>query len=54
MIYRKKSYQNLSDYIQFIFKKIEFSKKRDYFSEKIINLGNFNYDYADLFLGKNL
>ena len=40
--------------MQFLFKiRLELSKKRDYFSEKIINLGNLNYDYADSFLGKN-
>ena len=31
MIVSKKSQKNLSDYIQFLLKKIEFNKKREYF-----------------------
>ena len=52
MIVSEKSHQDLSDYIQFLFKKIvKFNKKRIIFSEKVRNLGNYNYDYAHSFFG---
>ena len=50
----KKTHQNLSDYIQFLLrKKIEFSKKGIISSEQIRNSGNYIYDYAHSFFGKD-
>ena len=50
----EKSHENLSDYIQFLLK-IEFwsNKKGIISSDKMRNSGNYNYDYAHSFLGKD-
>ena len=54
MIAQEKSYQNLSDYNQFLLKKrFEVDKKQIFSSEKIINSGNCNYYYALSFFGKD-
>ena len=47
MIVSEKSYQNLSDYIQF--KKMNLMTKGISSGEKIRNSGNYNYDYAHSF-----
>ena len=50
----EKPHKNLSDYNQFLFKKIfEVNIKRFFSSEKIINSGNFIYDYAQSFFGED-
>ena len=50
----KETYQNLSDYIQFLFKKdLNLLKKEIISSEKMRNLGHYNYNYAHLFFGKD-
>ena len=50
----KKSHHNLSHYIQFLFKKIfEFNKNAIIANEKMRNSGNYNYDYAHSFFGKD-
>ena len=54
MIISEKPYQNLSEYIQFLFKKIfELNKKGIISGEKMRNSGNYNYDYAHSFFGKD-
>ena len=46
MIVLENSQQNLSEYIQFLFKKIfELNKKGIISGEKMRNSGNYNYDY---------
>ena len=54
MILSEKSHQNLSDYIQFLFKNIfKFNKKKWIISsEKIRKSGNYMYGYARSFFGK--
>ena len=54
MIVSEKSHQNLSDYIQFSFKKIEFNKKRLFPVEKMRNVDNYNYDYVQSSFGKDI
>ena len=52
MIVSEKSYQNNSDYLQFLFKKrFEVNKKGIISSEKMIDSGNYIYDYAHSFFG---
>ena len=47
MIASEKSYQNLSECNQSLFKKrLEVNKKQIFYSEKIRNSGNCIYDYA--------
>ena len=54
MIVSEKSYQNLSDYIQFLFiRKFEYNKKGIISSEKMRNSGIYNNDYAHSFFGKD-
>ena len=55
MIVSEKSHQNLSGYIQFLFKKIfEFNKKEGIISsEKVRNSGNYNCDHTHSFFGKD-
>ena len=54
MIVSEKSHQNLLDYIEFLLKKkINSIKKGIISSEKIINSGNYNYDYVHSFSGKD-
>ena len=49
MIVSEKSHQNLSDYIQFLFKKdLNLIRKGIISNEKKINLSNYIYDYAYL------
>ena len=46
----EKSHQILSNYKQFIFKKrFEVNKRQIFASEKMINSGNYIYDYAHSF-----
>ena len=52
MIASEKSHQNLSDYIQFLFKnRFEANKKQIISSKKMRNSGNCVYNYAHSFLG---
>ena len=53
MIASERSHQNISGYIQFLFKKrFEVDKKYDFIcSEKIRNSGNYIYDYDHSFFG---
>ena len=54
LIPNSKSHQNLSDYNQFLLKKIfEVNKKLVFSSDKIKNAGNCIYDYAHSFLGED-
>ena len=54
MILSEKTHQNLSEYSQFLFKKkLNLVKKDIISSEKIRNSGNYNYDYAHSFFGKD-
>ena len=54
MILLEKSHQNLSDYIKYSFKKIfKVIKKGIISGEKIKNSGNYNYNYAHSFFGKD-
>ena len=54
MIVSEKSYQNISDYIQFLLKeRFEFIKKGIISSEKMRNSSKYNYDYAHSFFGKD-
>ena len=54
MIISEKSYQNLSDYIQFLLKKLlEFNKKGIISSEKIRNSDDYVYNYAHSFFRKD-
>ena len=53
MIASGKSHQNLSDYIQFSFKKrFEVIKKKIY-SENIRYSGNYKYDYIRSLIGED-
>ena len=50
----EKSHQNPSDYIHFYSKYyLNLIKKWIVSSEKMRNSGNYNYDYAHSFFGKN-
>ena len=54
MIVSEKSDYNLSDYIEFLFKKdLKLMKKRTISNEKLRNSGNYIYDYAHSFFGKD-
>ena len=54
MIVSEKSHQNLSDYIQFLFKKrYDLMKKGIISTEKMRNSGNYIYDYAHSFFEKD-
>ena len=54
MIVQEKLQQNLSDYNQFLFKKIfEVNKKQIFSSEKMRNSGNCIYDYGHSFFGED-
>ena len=54
MIALEKSHQTLSVYIQFLFKnRFGFNKKGIISSEKMRNPGNYNYNYAHSFFGKD-
>ena len=54
MIVSKKSHQNLSDYIQILFKKyFNLIKDGIISSEKVKNPASYNYDYAHLVFGKD-
>jgi len=54
MIASEKSHKNLSDYNQFIFRKsLEVIKKKIFLSEKMKNLSNYIYDYANSFFGED-
>ena len=54
MIVSAKWHQNQSDYIQFLSNKmLNLTIKDIISSEKIRNSGNYNYDYAHSFLGKD-
>ena len=54
MIVLEKSHQNLSDYYQFSFKKrFKVNKKYIFSNEKIINSGNYIYDYVHSFFGED-
>ena len=51
----KKSYRNLLDYIQFLFKNdLRLIKKQIFSSQKIENLGNSIHDYAHSFFREDL
>ena len=55
MIVSETIHQNLSDYIQFLFRKhLNMIKERINSSEKKRNSGNYTYDYAHSFFGKDL
>ena len=55
MIISEKSYQNLSDNIQFYSKTyLSLMKKKHISSDKMRNSGNYIYDYAHSFFGKDL
>ena len=49
----EKSHQYLSEYNQFLLKKIEVNKKQIFSREKMRSLGNCMYDYAHSFFGKD-
>ena len=54
MITSEKSHQNLSDYIQLLFKKIfEVNKEQIFCNEKMRNSGHCIYDYAHSFFGED-
>ena len=55
MITSEKSHQNLSDYNQFLFKKIlkVINGKQIFSSGKMRNLGNCIHDYAHSFFGED-
>ena len=54
MIVSEKSHNNISDYIQLLFKKrFEFNKKGLFLVKKMRNLGNYNCNYAHSYFGKD-
>ena len=55
MIATEISHQNISEYIQFLLNKKDLNliKTGITTSEKIINSGNYNYDYVHSFFGKD-
>ena len=53
MIASEKSHQNLSDYNQFLFKKIFEVHKKKNSGEKMRNVGNCIYNYAQSFFRKD-
>ena len=54
MIVSEKLHQNLSDIIQFLFQKtFEFNRKKIISIEQIRNSGNYIYDNAHSFFGKD-